>query len=373
MKWHRRQYLDLMQFKPVERPMFVEIFGLLLGLDEEWEQQGATPDEVNLNAFEWDQVDLVRVGANCCAFGLPEQVVLEETPTFSKIRDGLGRTLQLDKTTATIALPLNFPVQTMDDWLKLKPYFVWREDRIDMAQLEADRVRQEQGALTMLHIPGGYDMLRELMGEAGVCMGFYDQPELIQDMLDTFLDTSRRALERVLEVLHLDILDVHEDLAGKSGPLIGPTQVREFMTPYFRPLADMMDDQGDYLFRMDTDGNINAIIEPLLEAGITQIYPMEPAAGMDIVKLREQYGQRLAMFGGIDKFALRGSKADIRRELEYKMSPWMQQQGGIAFGLDHRIPNSTPLEHYRYYVDLGREMLGLPPRQAVRRTMSTTS
>ncbi len=55
------------------------------------------------------------------------------------------------------------------------------------------------------------------------------------------------------------------------------------------------------------------------------------------------------------------SKADIRKELEDKMQPLMQE-GGVVFGLDHRIPNETPLENYRYYVDTGREILGLPPR-----------
>ena len=90
------------------------------------------------------------------------------------------------------------------------------------------------------------------------------------------------------------------------------------------------------------------------------MHPMEPAAGMDVVELRRQYGQRLAMLGGIDKHVLRRSKDDIRRELEYKLQPLMQQ-GGMVFALDHRIPNGTPLENYRYYVGLGREMLGLPP------------
>jgi hypothetical protein len=33
--------------------------------------------------------------------------------------------------------------------------------------------------------------------------------------------------------------------------------------------------------------------------------------------------------------------------------------GGIVFGLDHRIPNGTPLENYIYYVDLAREKLGM--------------
>ncbi len=55
-----------------------------------------------------------------------------------------------------------------------------------------------------------------------------------------------------------------------------------------------------------------------------------------------------------------GTQADIRRELEYKMQP-MMRTGGVVFGLDHRIPNGTPIENYRFYVQTGREILGLPP------------
>ena len=111
---------------------------------------------------------------------------------------------------------------------------------------------------------------------------------------------------------------------------------------------------------MDSDGDINVLIEPFLACGVNLLHPFEPAAGMDIVDVRRKYGQRLAMAGGIDKFVLQGTKEDIRKELEYKMQAVMRE-GGMMFGLDHRIPNGTPLENYRYYVALGREILGIPP------------
>lgn len=79
------------------------------------------------------------------------------------------------------------------------------------------------------------------------------------------------------------------------------------------------------------------------------MHPFEPAAGMDIIKVREQYGQRLAMYGGLDKFVLSKNKEDIIRELEYKIPP-MVKVGGCVFGLDHRIPETTPLENYRFYI-----------------------
>ena len=146
---------------------------------------------------------------------------------------------------------------------------------------------------------------------------------------------------------------------------MGPRQIEEYFRPYYRALWEPLAERGAKIFQMDTDGNINAVITALLECGVNCIYPMEPAAGMDIVQVRQQYGKQLMMLGGIDKHVLRGDQAAIRRELEYKLQPLMRE-GGCVFGLDHQIPNGTPLENYRYYVDLGREILGLPPRDPSR-------
>jgi uroporphyrinogen-III decarboxylase len=198
------------------------------------------------------------------------------------------------------------------------------------------------------------------MGEEVACLAYYDQPEMMHDILQTLRDTALQVLGRVTEKLSPDLLCVHEDFAGKSGPLIGPSQIEEFIQPYFRPVWELVHSRGTRLFSLDSDGNVNAVIDALLDCGVTTIYPMEPAAGMDTVLLRKKYGPRLALAGGIDKHILRGTQADIRRELEYKMQPLMRS--GMVFGLDHRIPNGTPLENYRYYVDTGREILGLPPR-----------
>jgi len=59
---------------------------------------------------------------------------------------------------------------------------------------------------------------------------------------------------------------------------------------------------------------------------------------------------------------LRQGKNEIRKELEYKFQDLMRG-GGTCFGLDHRIPNGTPLENYRYYVRTAQEMLGIDPSE----------
>jgi uroporphyrinogen-III decarboxylase len=360
MKWTREQYLGLMTWGDFPRPMFCELFGPLIGLDAEWQAQGATPDEIAMVAFDFDYVERCGCGGHTGPLPRAQSVILEETDTHRIERDYLGRTTKLDKRTATIPLPLDFPVKTMDDWLKLKPLFAWREDRVSTEGMAKAAQRQAEGAMVIAGIPGAYDTVRELMGEEEAALAYYDQPELIIDIMDTLRDTAMRVLDAVSQQVHVDQLSVHEDMAGKSGPMIGPAQVQQFVKPYFLPIWEMLHDRGTVIFDMDTDGNVDAIMDDLLDCGLNHLHPMEPAAGMDIVAAREKYGRRYTFNGGIDKFAVMAGPEAIEKELEYKLQPKMRE-GGIVFGLDHRIPNGTPLEHYRYYVKRAREILGLPP------------
>jgi hypothetical protein len=360
MKWHREEYIELMTFGGIERQMFVELFGPLVGLDQEWRNQGATQEELDLTGFDFDYVPVVGCGGNTGVFGGCKPRILKETAEHILKTDEFGRRTKLCKGRATVALPMEYPVQDMDSWLKIKPWFEFREERLNRDAVEYARKVQAKGELVLADIPGGFDLPRQLLGEEGVCYCYYDQPELMADILETAGDTAYKVLDRISEVLAIDCLTVHEDMAGKSGPLIGPNLVAEYIKPYYRRIWDMLSAKGTRLFSQDSDGNMSPVIEAFLDCGLNIMYPAEPAAGMDIVELRRKYGKRLAFKGGIDKHVLRQGREAIRKELEYKLQPLMQE-GGTVFGLDHRIPNGTPLEDYRYYVDTAREILGLPP------------
>jgi uroporphyrinogen-III decarboxylase len=366
MKWTREQYIDLMTFGDVARPMFSELFGPLVGLDQQWRAEGASEDEIEMVAFDWDYVPFVDCGGICGAFETPAVVVLEENDAYRVERDYLGRTVQLCKGTATVPLPLDFPVRDFSDWVRLKPLYTFNERRIDTMAIQRARAAQADGAIVRCEIPGGWDTARELMGEEEACLAYYTQRELMTDILETLRDTSTKVLECITERLTIDQLYVHEDMAGKSGPLIGPSQVAEFIAPYYRACWEIVSERGTRLFNQDSDGNMMPVLDAFLDCGVNVMHPLEPAAGMDMVEVRKRYGRRLAVLGGIDKHVLRRTKREIDLELEYKLQPLMRG-GGTVFGLDHRIPNGTPLENYRYYVRRGREILGLPPLDGSRR------
>ncbi len=363
MKWTRQEYVDLMTYRNTGRPMFSELFGPLVGLDREWRAQGATEAMIGMEAFAFDYVPVCGIGRTGAVHTLPK-VVLEDDETHYLGLDGFGRRVRMDKRTATIPLPETFPVETMDDWLRLKPMFLYDPCRVTDEEIAAARARQRDGAVLTVGIPGGFDILRELMGEENGCVAMFEDPELVGDILDTVGRTCERVIQEILSRgLVPDQLSVHEDMAGKSGPMVGPNMVARYIAPYYLRSWNLVREAGTELFCQDSDGNMNPVIDAFVEAGVNIFYPCEPAAGMDIVALRRKYGHKIAFKGGIDKHVLRRSAEEIDEELAYKLQPCVTE-GGVVLGLDHRIPNGTPLPNYVHYVNRAREMLGMPPYEA---------
>ncbi len=352
----RAEYLDHMTFKRNVRPLFTEIFGPIIGLKEEWEAQGATPEELDFSAFRYRCESRAFLPLVTGRLGGYVEVEIEETEEHRIWRDGLGRTMKLPKTTATLPLPLDYPVKTMEDWLKLKPLYEFSEARLGSGWEAVAQQALARDQVVCVSIPGGFDEPRELMGEEQLCLAYYEQPELVQDILQTISNTAFKVLERVTAEVAVDLLFVHEDMAGKSGPLAGPAQVKRFIAPYYRRIWDLMQERGARLFDQDSDGNMNPVLEAFVQAGVNCMHPMEPAAGMDIVAVRQKFGARLAFYGGIDKHVLRRTPEEIEAELEYKIPP-LVKTGGCELALDHRIPNGTPLENYRFYIRKAWEIL----------------
>lgn len=352
----REEYLDYMTFERNDRPLFTEIFGPMIGLKEQWLAQGATSEELDFSAFTYRCCERGAVAVNTgFVDGLREET-LEDTDEHHIYRDAIGRTMKLVKGVGSLALPLDYPVKDMADWLAIKPHYTFSEERFSPNWAAAAGADIEAGRVVTVSMPGGFSEPRRLMGDEAVCLAYYDQPQLLRDMLETFAETAVKVLDRVSATVQVDMLYVHEDMAGKNGPLAGPSQVREFIAPYYRRVWDMLSGRGVRLFDQDSDGNMNAVIDEFLDAGLNCMHPFEPAAGMDMVEVRRKYGRRLAIYGGIDKHVIRRGKAEITAELEYKLPP-MVATGGCVAALDHRIPPGTPLENYHFYIDKVWEIL----------------
>jgi len=211
-----------------------------------------------------------------------------------------------------------------------------------------------------LNMEGLFWWVRKMMGLERTCTTIHRNPELVQEMMDFIVDFQIEVLGGILDEDEIvDYVVIFEDMAYKKGPMISPKVTRELMLTGYRQIVSFLKEHKVNTIMVDSDGNVEPLIPIWLEAGINGILPCEVAAGMNPVALREKYGKRLIVFGGIDKRALSGGKEAIRDEVMAKV-PYLASLGGYVPSVDHQVPFEVSLDNYLYYLKIMRSVTQNP-------------
>lgn len=176
----------------------------------------------------------------------------------------------------------------------------------------------------------------------------------MHDINQFFLDMFTKYMTKVTVLLQPEVLYFAEDLSGKNGPMISPECFDEFLGAYYKKLTPVLKANGVQNIFVDTDGEFSLLIPNFLKAGIDGFLPMDVNAGMDIVKVREQF-PTVKFIGAYNKLELEKTKEDIDREFA-RLLPVIRQ-GGYVPGLDHQATPDTPYENYLYYIERLKEVM----------------
>ena len=192
-----------------------------------------------------------------------------------------------------------------------------------------------------------FGWIRDWMGVENIAVMLYDDADFIQMMMDHLGDLTVAVLERVVFDVQFDFAVMWEDMAYKTASLISPAHVRKLMLPNYRKVTDLLHRAGIDIVMLDSDGNVEELIPIWLEAGINYIYPMEVAAGMDVVKLRREFGRDLVMGGGMDKRILASTPEAIDAMIDEKRD--LILEGGYVPGCDHALPPDISWANFLHY------------------------
>ena len=291
-----------------------------------------------------------------------QRVISEDDESITKVSDR-GVVMRTFKSADTTSMPehIEYPIKTRSDWEELKK----RYDPNDEARFPAgwkekcEQWRQKGPVLIFQgpRAPSLFGFVRELLGPKRTLYAFYDEPELVHDMMEFNTEFVVNFLPRVLDEAPITSLFFWEDMCYRNGPLISPDTFRKFMLPRYQRVTELARSKGIDKILVDSDGNVEELIPLWLESGINGVYPMEVAAGMDVVKLRREYGRDLLMTGGIDKRALARDRAAIDKELEAKLP--LAEQGGYIPHVDHALPHDISYDNFAYYWERKKSLLGI--------------
>ncbi len=234
-------------------------------------------------------------------------------------------------------------VETWDGWAKPEHWDVTNlKDKIQALNGETRyHIRYEVGGI--------FEWSWGLYGLERFLIDLVRQPEVPCAIMDCFTDLYIANVTRVLEAAEglIDMVYTYDDVGIQTGLMMSQAMWREFILPRHQRLNAAI---RRYPVRImyHSCGAIYPLIGAFAaEMGIDVLNPLQPrAAGMDLARIKREFGHRLAFHGAVDiqRTLPFGTPQEVQAEVRERCRV-LGQGGGYICASSHYIQADTPLEN----------------------------
>lgn len=354
----RERFQRTMHYQTVDRIPFFE-FGYWAETLPNWHAQGLPP-EVDDEAKAYEYFGIENWGGFGLNIGLLpgfEHEIVEETDEYVTFRDG-NRTLMREAKGVIKTIPhyLEFGLNDRDDWELFKEKLNPDDERRWPDDWDAHVKRANEADYPVsINIGSMIGIPRNWIGFEHIGLMSYDDPELVDEVIEQLCVVCCTVIERALREVQFDFGAGWEDICFNSGPILSPAFFDEHVVSRYKRITDLCHLYGVDVCWTDCDGNVVPIIPQFLAGGINCMFPIEVRGGSDPVAMRAEFGRELLLCGGFDKMVYYEGAEGIDAEL-LRLKPTADEGAFIPF-CDHRVPADVPLDAYLWYIKRKREVL----------------
>ena len=278
--------------------------------------------------------------------------VISETEDTVTVKDGNGALLKRHKHHDTTPEHVDFSIKCRDDWDKVKHMLKPDISRINFENYrKVKKEAAEAGRFFALSGVLPFECMHPICGHEEMLVGMIDDPDWVLDMADTYIKAIVEMQKILFEQEGLpDGIFFYEDMGFKGKPFMSPDHYREMIYPSHKYAFDYAHSLGLKVI-VHSCGFVEPLIPHMIDAGMDCLQVIEVKAGMDLLRIYRNHGDKIVLMGGIDVRTLYSNdKAIIDAELEAKIPVVKQGYGYIAHS-DHSIPKTVDYETFRYYLD----------------------
>ena len=290
-----------------------------------------------------------------------EPEIIEENEETKLVRDGNGALLRWLKHKSGTPEHVDFRIKDRTSWEKeIRPYLIDTDNydqRIDFVKYREEKEKaKDKGMFFTMASLNVFECMHPVCGHETLLMNMALDPDWIKDMCEIYGGLLIDLMEILFEKEGIpDGVFFYEDLGFKEKPFMSPSMYKEMLFPAHKRTFDYVHSL-DLPVILHSCGFVEPLIPDLIKAGIDCLQAIEVKAGMDLVKLKEFYGDKIAFMGGLDARSLLSNDREvIRVELESKL-PLVMKQGGYILHSDHSIPPQVEYETYKYFLESGKQM-----------------
>jgi uroporphyrinogen decarboxylase len=251
-----------------------------------------------------------------------------------------------------IGYPSGGPIKTESDLDKYAPPDPDADYRLDSLKSAVKRFKGEKAIVFLSH--DAFEFSHYLYGLDNLLISYLTNPEIAERLARIIIDYKKRVLSNAIEE-GADIALTGDDYAYRTAPIMSPDMFRQFVLPYLQEMVDLAKSKG-VPFIKHTDGNLWGIIDMIVDTGIDALDPLEPIAGMDIGKVKDLYGERIALAGNIDctELLTHSSERDVIEAVKETIAK-AGVGGGYILASSNSIHPGVKPENYRAMVKAARE------------------
>lgn len=316
------------------------------GTIRRWQREGMPADADWRDFFDVDKVERINVDIS----PRYEQKVIEETDRYVIATSQWGVTMKHFKEEDSTPEFLDFSVTTAEKWAEAKSRMTVDDNRINWDLLKREYPRWvAEGRWIQAGFWFGFDVTHSwMMGTENLLIAMMEEPELITDMFGTYLDRCIAHFEKVWDAgYRFDEIFWPDDMGYKGTPFFSNQTYRDLLQPFHKKAVDWAHNRG-IKAHLHSCGDIMPLIPDILDTGVDALNPLEVKAGMDVLGLKRDVGDRLVLHGGVNA-VLWDDKEAIVEEIR-RVVPVLKENGGYIFSSDHSIPNSVSLDNFREIV-----------------------
>lgn len=250
-------------------------------------------------------------------------------------------------------LPVVNPIKNMDDFKAMEipdPDASYHYDRIKLALKEVGDEKAIVG-----RVKDVISMPRDLMGFESFLESLYTDPDLATGLMKMSCDYSCRVCENLHDI-GIEIIVLGDDIANNNALLMSPSMYRDMVLPHFAKLVQHAKKLGMKVIK-HSDGDLNAIVEDLIGAGIDCLDPIDKRGNMRMGELKKKYGHQIAFKGNVDCVE---TLVDQPLEAVRKETAQTLLEGGIGGGLiissSNSIHTGINAENWKYFLEVRKEL-----------------
>ncbi len=279
--------------------------------------------------------------------------VIEEDEEYIVERDEYGGVRKNHRDFSTTPMIIDYPCKRREDWENIKPRLKPSNYRVDwVTGLQSFYREESRKRFLTYNATVGYDKIQKYVASQRLLKAIIKEPEWVIDMYWTDAKLVMEMCDYMIRGgFRFDGAFLFCDLGYRAGLFFSPKHYEEQLHPVFKELCRFFHAKEMPVI-LHCCGRVKDLIPYFIEEGIDCLQPLEVKAGMDIVELKEKYGDKICFMGGIDvRLIALDDPKPIEKEIKKKITI-AKEGGGYIYHSDHSIPKNVSFQQYQRVIEL---------------------